>query len=133
MQAESGCTHVDESRFAGSRLIGFFAPVRSGGEVVAAVERSAAGYYDLVLMDVMMPNVDGYEATRRIRALTDKHLASVPIIEVTADAFDEVRRAVLDAGMNRHISKPGAVPELSRAISELLGSDSRLRHGKENE
>lgn len=77
------------------------------GEVaVNIIASSAPGEYDMILMDIQMPVMDGYEATKRIRALKDKQLAQIPIIAMTANAFAEDKILALDAGMNDHIAKP---------------------------
>lgn len=81
-------------------------------------------YYDLILMDIQMPNVDGYEATRRIRALDDPIRSQIPIIAVTANAFEEDRQKAVEAGMNAHIAKPISVHELKHAMRALLTKDS---------
>ena len=73
---------------------------------VDKVKAAPGGYYDLVLMDIQMPVMDGYADARAIRALPDAKQASVPIIAVTANAFEEDKQAALDAGMNGHIPKP---------------------------
>ena len=75
----------------------------------AAIEKltaAGAGYYDAVLMDVQMPVMDGYEATKRIRALPEKELASIPIVAMTANAFEEDKNNAYAAGMNAHLAKP---------------------------
>lgn len=77
-----------------------------GSIAVEMVEGSTPGYYDLILMDVQMPIMNGYEATRAIRSLENKELASTVIIAMTANAFEEDKKAALDAGMNEHIAKP---------------------------
>ena len=89
---------------------------RDGLEVVAMV---TAGHFDLVLMDIQMPNLDGLAATRRIRALgTD--VAHIPIIALTANAMVEDREAYIDAGMNDHVAKPIELKVLSRVITRVL-------------
>ena len=67
-----------------------------------------------------MPEMDGYEATRRIRALPDKRKAALPIVAMTANAFEDDRKNALDAGMNGHIAKPLDIQKLFRVLSELL-------------
>ena len=91
---------------------------------VEKVRRSAPGHYDLILMDVQMPRMDGYEATRRIRALPDPQLSHIPILAVTANAFAEDRQAALEAGMDGHIAKPVSVQALELAIARLLSRRS---------
>jgi len=92
---------------------------QDGQIAVDMVSRSAPGYYDLVLMDVQMPVMDGYEATRRIRALPDPRLADIPIAALTANAFDEDRQRALNAGMDDHIVKPIDVAQLLKALAML--------------
>lgn len=77
-----------------------------GEEAVKAVSGSAEGYYDLILMDIQMPKMDGYEATKAIRAMDRSDARSVPIIAMTANAFEEDVRLALHAGMNAHLAKP---------------------------
>lgn len=81
---------------------------------------SETGYYDLVLMDIQMPNMDGYQATRAIRALADKEKANIPIIAMTANAFEEDRSKAVNVGMNGHIAKPIDVTELLRELAKVL-------------
>ena len=83
-----------------------------GEAAVEAVRNSIPGYYDMILMDIQMPKMDGYEATRRIRALPDSALSQIPIVAVTANAFEEDRQAARKAGMNGHIAKPISVKQL---------------------
>ncbi|MDO4479185.1 MAG: ATP-binding protein [Lachnospiraceae bacterium] len=92
----------------------------NGREAVDMVAASQPGYYDLVLMDVMMPEMDGYAATRTIRHLENEALAGIPIIAMTANAFDEDRRASFEAGMNAHISKPFRLDELYSCMKQYL-------------
>lgn len=73
-----------------------------------------------MLMDVQMPVMDGYEATREIRALKDPALADILIIAMTANAFEEDRKAALDAGMNAHVGKPINIPTLMDTLSVFL-------------
>ncbi len=95
-----------------------------GDAAVEKVRWSAPGHYDLILMDVQMPRMDGYEATRRIRALPDPQLSHIPILAVTANAFAEDRQAALEAGMDGHIAKPVSVQALELAIARLLSRRS---------
>ena len=99
---------------------GFTVETAENGRVaVEKVEAAAPNWYDLVLMDIQMPEMDGYEATRRIRALTDKEKAGVPIVAVSANAFEEDKKSAMSAGMNGHIAKPLDVKLLFRILSEL--------------
>ena len=92
---------------------------RDGKEAVELFRDSPCGYFDLVLMDIMMPVIDGYEAARAIREERNRaDAASVPIIAMTANAFAEDVRAALDAGMNAHIAKPVDMDALLKLISE---------------
>ena len=91
---------------------------------VIAVEKvkvSAKDRYDLILMDVQMPNMNGYEATVAIRHLEDRTLAETPIIAMTANAFEEDKRAALEAGMNGHLAKPVNVTEFMKQLADILG------------
>lgn len=92
-----------------------------GTEAVEKMKSAPAGYYDIILMDIQMPQMDGYEATRQIRALEDKEKAGIPIVAVTANAFEEDRQFAMEAGMNGHLAKPYDVPEIMKALKELLG------------
>ena len=82
--------------------------------------RSEPGYYDAVLMDIQMPVMNGYEATRAIRALPDAEKAALPIVAVTANAFDEDRQNAARAGMNGHLSKPFDMQQLLAMIENVL-------------
>uniref|UniRef100_UPI0025FFDCF6 response regulator n=1 Tax=Methanobrevibacter sp. UBA188 TaxID=1915473 RepID=UPI0025FFDCF6 len=84
------------------------------------VKASPAGYYDVILMDIQMPNMDGYEASKQIRALEDKQKAAVPIVAVTANAFEEDRKNALEAGMNGHLAKPYDIPAMLETLKNLL-------------
>ncbi len=94
----------------------------NGREAADKVRLSAPGTFDAVLMDVQMPVMDGYEATRAIRALPDPALARIPILALTANAFSEDRQKVLEAGMNGHVAKPVDPDVLLRSLSELLNA-----------
>ena len=88
---EEGCT-VDRAK--------------DGVECVDMLEKAANGTYQIILMDIQMPVMNGYDATRKIRRMGDPHKANIPIVAMTANAFSEDRQAALDAGMNDHIAKP---------------------------
>ena len=150
LQAEAGVANEDGTKqhghaegvaeFAGKRLLlaednelnreiacmllskyGFVIDTAENGqEAVDLVAASAPGYYDLVLMDIQMPVMDGHEATRRIRNLEDKELAKVPVVAMTANAFDEDRKAAKECGMNGFISKPIHMQEVVQALRMCL-------------
>ncbi len=88
-----------------------------GAQAVKLFEQSAPGTYDAILMDVMMPNMDGLTATRTIRSLPRPDAAGVPIIAMTANAFDEDARRCLEAGMNAHLAKPIQIKKVVAAIA----------------
>lgn len=100
---------------------GFEVDTAENGKIaVEKVEAASAGRYDLILMDIQMPEMDGYEATRRIRALPDAKKAALPIVAMTANAFEDDRKNALHAGMNGHIAKPLDIQKLFQVLSELL-------------
>lgn len=100
---------------------GFQADTAENGQVALDTLQSAPpGYYSLILMDVQMPVMDGYTATRAIRALPDQALASIPIFAMTANAFDSDRQEALKAGMNDHIAKPIDADKLVALIQSVL-------------
>ena len=91
-----------------------------GTEAVDKVAHAAPGQYDLILMDIQMPKMNGYEATRRIRALSNAELSAIPIVAMTANAFAEDKRAAIEAGMNGHIAKPIEIPKLMDTLKQIL-------------
>ncbi len=92
----------------------------NGSIALEKLHAAAPGYYDLILMDIQMPVMDGHEAARTIRALKDPALAATPIIAMTANAFEEDRQAALKAGMDHHLPKPLDVEQLFCLLSEIL-------------
>ena len=94
--------------------------VNDGVQCVSKVKEMPAGTYDLILMDIQMPNMDGYKATEIIRKMSDKEKAEIPIIAMTANAFEEDRRKAISIGMNEHITKPIDAEKMKKTIIEVL-------------
>ena len=92
----------------------------NGKQAVEMIKNSTRGQYNLVLMDVQMPVMDGYAATRAIRMLPTGFQSRIPIIAMTANAFEEDRKAALDAGMDEHISKPIDIDKMKYILSRFL-------------
>ena len=100
---------------------GFETEVASNGQIaVEMLKKSEPGYYQLVLMDVRMPVMDGYEATKAIRSLENKDLALIPILAMTANAFEEDKQAALECGMNGHLAKPIDVEALFKMLDRMM-------------
>ena len=91
-----------------------------GSEAVEKMKEAPAGTYDIILMDIQMPKMNGYEAAKQIRALEDPQKAEIPIVAVTANAFEEDRKIALEAGMNGHLAKPYDIPEIMETLKTLL-------------
>lgn len=105
------------------REYGFEVDIAENGAIaVEKVQSAAPDTYDIVLMDVLMPVMDGYEATRRIRALEDPARAKIRILAMTANAFEEDRKAAFAAGMDGFLSKPIDIEELWKTLRRLLQS-----------
>ncbi len=100
---------------------GFTIDIAGNGQVaVDMLKCSEPGYYQVVLMDVRMPVMNGYEATREIRQLENQELAKIPILAMTANAFEEDKKEALKAGMNGHLAKPIDVEALFQALDQLI-------------
>ncbi|NBH70917.1 response regulator [Clostridiaceae bacterium] len=100
---------------------GFVMDVADDGTVaVEKLKAAGPGQYDVVLMDIQMPILNGYDATKQIRALKSPGVSDIPIIAMTANAFDEDKKAALEAGMNGHIAKPIDIPKLMGLLKEVL-------------
>ena len=105
--------------------MGFIVEKAENGQIALdKVASSEPGYYDAVLMDIQMPVMDGYAATRAIRSLENRKLAKVPILAMTANAFQEDVQASMDAGMQGHIAKPIDVSNLMDTLSSVLKTDA---------
>ena len=113
LNAEIAITILEEAGFAVEHAA-------DGIICVDMMEKADAGYYDLILMDIQMPNMDGYKATQTIRKFQNAEKAGITIVAMTANAFEEDKRNAYKAGMNLHISKPIIAGELMRALAEIL-------------
>ena len=100
---------------------GFEVEVAENGKTaVEMLANSEVGYYKLILMDVQMPIMNGYDATKQIRVLENKELANIPILAMTANAFEEDKQAAIDCGMNGHIAKPIDVGKLMATLDKII-------------
>ena len=144
IQKKSAVSEEEQYSFSGKRLLlaednalnqeiaveilkgmGFAVDIASDGEeAVSRVRDSKPGKYDLILMDIQMPHMDGYEATRQIRNLPDAGLANIPIVAMTANAFDDDKQEAFAAGMNGHIGKPIEIPKLLKTLKNILNQDA---------
>ena len=95
-------------------------PVENGQEAVEAFQNAPSGTFDAILMDIQMPHMDGYKATQTIRQLSNKDKATIPIIALTANAFEEDRKKAVAQGMNGHISKPIDVDKIEKDLLSIL-------------
>lgn len=131
---------IDEKKFTGKRILlvednemnaeiateilkeaGFIIEHAEDGKVcIEMLAEKKAGYYDIILMDVQMPNLNGYDTTRVIRHLEDKNKADIPIIAMTANAFEEDKQDALAAGMNGHLAKPVEIPKLMETLAQIV-------------
>lgn len=101
--------------------VGFAVDTANDGDIaVEKLKDAKEGQYDLVLMDVQMPRLDGYTATKEIRTLDNPFAANIPIIAMTANAFEEDKRKSFEAGMNGHLSKPIEIPKLMEILASIL-------------
>ncbi len=94
--------------------------VGDGTDAVEKMRDAPAGTYDVILMDIQMPKMNGYEAAKQIRALEDPRKATIPIVAVTANAFEEDRKTAIEAGMNGHLAKPYDIPAMMETLRTLL-------------
>ncbi len=100
---------------------GFVMDVADDGTLaVEKMQAAEPGQYDLILMDIQMPILDGYEATKQIRSIKRSGVSDIPIIAMTANAFDEDKKAALEAGMDGHIAKPIDIPKLMDLLTDIL-------------
>ena len=100
---------------------GFATEIAGNGRIaVDMLAKSEPGYYQVILMDVQMPVMNGYEATKEIRRMENQDLASIPIIAMTANAFEEDKQEALRSGMNGHIAKPIDIDVLFGVLRQIL-------------
>ncbi|MDO4460268.1 MAG: response regulator [Clostridia bacterium] len=105
---------------------GFMVEHAEDGDVcVEKLKNSEPGYYDLILMDIQMPRMDGYTATKQIRALSDSEKADIPIIAMTANAFEEDKKNAFDAGMTGFVAKPIDITALMETLSSVLHTSNK--------
>ena len=105
---------------------GFLIETAENGKIaVDMIAASEPGYYDVILMDIQMPVMDGYAAAQGIRSLPDPKLAAVPIIAMTANAFQEDIRKAEEVGMNGHIAKPLDIPSMKATLQNVLKNAGR--------
>ena len=104
---------------------GLEAELASDGDIVIdMLKRNPEDYYDMILMDIQMPHMDGYEATKVIRGFEDER-AKIPVVAMTANAFEEDRKAAFEAGMNGHVAKPIEIAQLLETMAKLVGKRNR--------
>lgn len=113
LNAEIAMTLLEDSGFAVERA-------KDGQECVDMLADHDDNYYDIILMDVQMPKLNGYEATQKIREMTDADKANIPIVAMTANAFKEDQQQALDMGMNGHLAKPIDISKVFGTLKELL-------------
>ena len=100
---------------------GFVIELAEDGQIcVDMLNKASSGYYDLILMDIQMPNMNGYDATRTIRSLKDSEKANIPILAMTANAFEEDKREAYRCGMNGHLAKPIQLEKLYEIMLKYL-------------
>lgn len=117
LNAEIAITLLKEADFEIERAA-------DGQECLDMLLQAPVGYYDLILMDIQMPRLNGYETTEAIRALKDDLRSQIPIIAMTANAFEEDKLKAISVGMNGHLGKPINVPELIKTVSQTLAHSS---------
>ena len=105
----------------------------NGQEAVELFRNSASGELDVILMDIMMPVMNGYEATQMIRSLDREDAKTIPIIAMTANAFTEDRIRAKEAGMNEHVAKPVDVEVLVKVIHKLVEDTADIMSERESE
>lgn len=123
------CFATTEDLFASIRK-GYVEAVEDGTDAVERMETVEASRYDLILMDIQMPKMDGYTAAREIRTLRDNQKANIPIVAVTANAFEEDKKKAFESGMNGHISKPINREAIMRMLDQIFGQEITTDEGE---
>ena len=101
--------------------MGIAADIAENGKIaLEMLQEKGAGYYSLVFMDIQMPVMDGYEAAKRIRRLDDPAIAGIPIVAMTANAYEDDKKMAFSAGMNGHIGKPIEIPKLIEILQNMI-------------
>ena len=121
---EDNDLNAEIAQFTLDRAGAIVTHAKDGESAVETFAASAPYEYDVVLMDIMMPGIDGLEATRQIRALNREDATTTPIIAVSANAFADDRRLSREAGMNAHLSKPVSSQELVEALAHIAADAS---------
>ena len=103
-----------------------------GDIAVSIINNAPADRYDLIFMDIQMPKMDGYTATREIRTLPDSQKANIPIVAMTANAFEEDRRKAYEYGMNGHVIKPVSIEEIARVLDEIFAAVKKAAYESGN-
>ena len=116
LNSEIAATILEE---AGLKVVA----VPDGIDAVERMASAAPNQYDVILRDIQMPKMDGYTATREIRTLSDNRKANIPIIAMTANAFEEDKENAIKAGMNGHVSKPIDLGTIMSAFDMIFGTD----------
>ena len=125
LMAEDNDLNAEIAIFLLQKMGLFVDRVEDGVQCVDKLGKQPAGSYDLILMDIQMPNMDGYKATQAIRRFEDKAKANIPIIAMTANAFDEDKRNAFNAGMNGHIAKPINVAKVEQTLCAILHDNTQ--------
>lgn len=123
------CFATTEDLFASIRK-GYVEAVEDGTDAVERMETVEASRYDLILMDIQMPKMDGYTAAREIRTLRDNQKANITIVAVTANAFEEDKKKAFESGMNGHISKPINREAIMRMLDQIFGQEITTDEGE---
>ena len=127
-EARNILQNIAEGRYNDSQIASLITvqldEVTDGQAAVDRIAASPEGYYNLVLMDIQMPRLNGYEATRQIRKLNRRDSKTLPIVAMTANAFEEDVRLAMQAGMNAHFAKPIDMDRLAEILRRFLSNEN---------